>query len=240
MMSFRSLSLLLVAACTLPTAVHSHWQATEDCTKGSTTADVSTADSAAATYPATSTPPGGYSASSKTYSYSGKTVSTPSSAPADYSASSAAVPAIPIATEPSTTPPGDTSTTSTDSGTSTVTGGGSTGYATYHSYSADQSTSTIACSDGANGLQAKGYSTLAGLYPNVAATSFISWNSDKCGSCWRLTNPQTGNSVSITAIDACGPVGGYDTHFDLAQPAFAALGGTGIAAGHLVVEYSAC
>jgi len=117
---------------------------------------------------------------------------------------------------------------------------GETAYVTYHDYSADESTSTVACSDGANGLQAKGYYTLQGLYPNVGAASFIKWNSPQCGTCWTLTNPQTGNSVSITAIDACGPVGGYAAHFDIAPEAFAALGGDGIAAGHLVVEYSQC
>jgi hypothetical protein len=114
------------------------------------------------------------------------------------------------------------------------------GYATYHSYAATESMSTVSCSDGSNGMITKGYSTLAGLYPNVCAASFITWNSPQCGTCWTITNPQTSKSVSVTAIDGCGSVPGYSAHFDLAPEAFTALGGTGVADGHLVVTYSQC
>jgi len=113
-------------------------------------------------------------------------------------------------------------------------------YVTYHTYDPLQSMSTVSCSDGSNGMIAKGYSTLQALYPNVAAASFITWNSPECGGCWTLSNPQNGNTVSVTVIDGCGSVPGYSAHFDLAPEAFAALGGSGVADGHLQATYSKC
>jgi len=126
-------------------------------------------------------------------------------------------------------------------GASAASAAGPYGYVTYHSYESSQSMSTVACSDGSNGMISKGYSDMSSLYPHVGAASFISWNSPQCGSCWTLTNPATGASVSITVLDACGSTGGYTAHFDIPPEAFQALGGAqGQADGHVVVSYSQC
>ena len=48
-----------------------------------------------------------------------------------------------------------------------------------------QSLSTVACSDGKNGLLTKNYNTFQDLpsYPNIGASSVIAgWNSPNCGS----------------------------------------------------------
>jgi len=114
------------------------------------------------------------------------------------------------------------------------------GYVSYHSYDASQSMSTVSCSDGSNGMIAKGYSDMSSLYPYVGAASFITWNSVECGGCWTLSNIATGNSVNVHVIDGCGSVGGYTAHFDVAPEAFQALGGSGTADGHVEVTYSKC
>jgi hypothetical protein len=61
-----------------------------------------------------------------------------------------------------------------------------------------QSLSTVACSDGPNGLMTRGYSTFGSLpnYPNVAgAPAVTGWNSPGCGTCWVVTYTDTkGNS----------------------------------------------
>ncbi|TPX72643.1 hypothetical protein SpCBS45565_g00403 [Spizellomyces sp. 'palustris'] len=115
---------------------------------------------------------------------------------------------------------------------------GQTAYATYHMYSADQSTSTVACSDGANGLQQKGHNNLSKLYPYVMAASFIQWNNPQCGQCIRVTNVASGKSVQMTVIDGCGPIAGYNTHFDMAPEAFNEIdNGAGYRDGHMVVTY---
>lgn len=144
------------------------------------------------------------------------------------------------AAQPAAAPQSSTTSSSTTSTTSGQTGVGPYAIATYHEYQASESMSTVACSDGSNGMIAKGHSTLQGLYPDVGAANFISWNSPQCGACWRLTSQQTGQSVSITVIDGCGSVGGYSAHFDIAPEAFAQLGGSGVADGHVIVSYSQC
>lgn len=48
-----------------------------------------------------------------------------------------------------------------------------------------QSLSTVACSNGANGLQTKGYNVFDDLptFPNIGGSSVVaSWNSPNCGS----------------------------------------------------------
>jgi len=109
----------------------------------------------------------------------------------------------------------------------------SAAYCTYHLYNAGDSLTTVACSDGANGIMTKfGYSTLSPMYPYVTAFSGATWNSPNCGRCVKVTSSR-GNSVYLTVIDQCGgPPGGYDAHFDIAPPAFRELfGDAGVNAG---------
>ncbi|KAH9853378.1 Cerato-platanin [Lenzites betulinus] len=59
-----------------------------------------------------------------------------------------------------------------------------------------------ACSDGANGLQTKGFTTAGSLpsFPNVGGAAAVGgWNSPACGSCWQLT--YNGRSINVLAID---------------------------------------
>jgi len=103
----------------------------------------------------------------------------------------------------------------------------STSYCTYHEYSAGDSLTTVACSDGSNGLITRtGYQSISPLFPYVAAYSGATWNSPSCGDCIQLTDTKSGNTIHITVIDQCGsPPGGFDAHFDIAQPAFDTLFG---------------
>ncbi|KAK2462203.1 hypothetical protein APHAL10511_005791 [Amanita phalloides] len=71
------------------------------------------------------------------------------------------------------------------------------------------SLNNVACSDGANGLVTRGYSTFDSLpgFPYIgAAYAVTGWNSSACGSCWSLTynNGQTSKNIYITAIDRAG------------------------------------
>ncbi|CAF1558914.1 unnamed protein product, partial [Didymodactylos carnosus] len=115
------------------------------------------------------------------------------------------------------------------------------GYATYHLYSSDTPLTSVACSDGLNGLISKyGYNSVAPLYPYVMAMSGVSWNSPQCGTCWKITNEATGTSVNIAVIDGAGSVDGYGAHFDISPDAFNQLdsgSGAGMAAGHMIVQY---
>ncbi|KAG1786613.1 Cerato-platanin [Suillus plorans] len=91
------------------------------------------------------------------------------------------------------------------------------------------SLSNVACSNGANGLLTKGFTTLGSLpsFPNVGGVPNVTWNSPLCGSCWELQYTTTGisESIYITAIDA-----GFT--FDLSLPAFDELtANTGVPAG---------
>ncbi|KAG2071356.1 snodprot1 [Suillus decipiens] len=91
------------------------------------------------------------------------------------------------------------------------------------------SLSKVACSDGANGLLTKGYTTFGSLpsFPNIGGIPYITWNSPLCGTCWNLqyTTPTgTQESIYITAIDAA------DT-FNLSEEAFVDLTDTSVAAG---------
>ena len=67
---------------------------------------------------------------------------------------------------------------------------------------ASTSLATVACSDGANGLLTKGFSTFGSLphFPNIGGAAAIAgWNSASCGTCWQLT--YSGNSINVLAID---------------------------------------
>ncbi|KAI9430211.1 Cerato-platanin [Lactarius psammicola] len=67
------------------------------------------------------------------------------------------------------------------------------------------SLSTVACSNGANGLLTRGYTTFGSLpsFPNIGAAQAVAgWNSPACGSCWQVS--YKGKSLYITAIDVAG------------------------------------
>ncbi|KAI0692229.1 immunomodulatory protein [Cytidiella melzeri] len=67
---------------------------------------------------------------------------------------------------------------------------------------AGASLDTVACSDGANGLITKGYSTFGSLpvFPNIGGAPAVGgWNSAACGSCWQIT--YDGKSINVLAID---------------------------------------
>ena len=82
---------------------------------------------------------------------------------------------------------------------------------------ADASLSGVACSDGANGLLTKGYTTFGSLpSPFIGGSQFVpNWNSEACGSCWKLTYED--KSIFVIAVDTAG-VG-----FNIAKSAFDAL-----------------
>ncbi|KAH9057696.1 Cerato-platanin [Lactarius vividus] len=64
------------------------------------------------------------------------------------------------------------------------------------------SLSTVTCSDGANGLLTKGFTTFGSLpsFPNIGAAQVVEgWNSSACGTCWQIT--YVGKSINVTAID---------------------------------------
>ncbi|KAI9437791.1 Cerato-platanin, partial [Lactarius psammicola] len=64
------------------------------------------------------------------------------------------------------------------------------------------SLSTVTCSDGANGLLTKGFTTFGSLpsFPNIGAAQVVGgWNSPACGTCWKIS--YGGNSINVTVID---------------------------------------
>ena len=81
-----------------------------------------------------------------------------------------------------------------------------------------QSLSTVACSDGPNGLLTKGFTTFGSLpqFPNIGGAAAVAgWNSAQCGSCWQLT--YNGKSINVLAIDHA------DSGFNLALGAMNTL-----------------
>lgn len=64
------------------------------------------------------------------------------------------------------------------------------------------SLSSVACSDGTNGLETKGYTTLGSLptFPNVGGVySVTGYNSVACGTCYNVTYGS--KTVTILAVD---------------------------------------
>ena len=64
------------------------------------------------------------------------------------------------------------------------------------------SLSTVACSDGANGLLTKGFTTFGSLpsFPNIGAAQAVGgWNSTACGTCWQISFG--GKSINAIAVD---------------------------------------
>lgn len=90
----------------------------------------------------------------------------------------------------------------------------------------------VACSDGANGLLTKGFTTLSSLpsFPYIGGTHAVAgWNSPNCGTCWAVT--YQGTTINVLAVDTAG-VG-----FNLALEAMDALtGGNGVALGKVSAE----
>ncbi|OJA17198.1 hypothetical protein AZE42_00171 [Rhizopogon vesiculosus] len=105
-------------------------------------------------------------------------------------------------------------------------------YVTYdYTYSnSDGSLNNVACSNGANGLLSKGYTTFGSLpsFPYLGGVPGASWNSTLCGSCWAVKYAMpngTQNTIYITAVDLAAT-------FNLSPEAFGNLtDGTGFAAG---------
>ncbi|KAF8437630.1 Cerato-platanin-domain-containing protein [Boletus edulis BED1] len=94
------------------------------------------------------------------------------------------------------------------------------------------SLSAVACSNGANGLLTKGYTTLGSLptYPNLGgAYTVTGWNSPECGTCYNIT--YGGKSLIVTAVDVA------EEGFNLSEEAMNVLtGGLAIELGRVNVE----
>ncbi|OAX40940.1 Cerato-platanin [Rhizopogon vinicolor AM-OR11-026] len=105
-------------------------------------------------------------------------------------------------------------------------------YVTYdYTYgNSDGSLNNVACSNGANGLLSKGYTTFGSLpsFPYLGGVPGASWNSTLCGSCWAVKYAMpngTQNTIYITAVDLAAT-------FNLSPEAFGNLtDGTGFAPG---------
>ncbi|KAG2352082.1 Cerato-platanin [Suillus spraguei] len=97
------------------------------------------------------------------------------------------------------------------------------------------SLNTVSCSDGANGLLTKGYTTFSSIpsFPNVGGIPGATWNSPLCGTCWSLQYTTPGGvqtTVNITAIDNA-----YT--FNVSPQTFNRLNnGTGLVAGTLAAQ----
>jgi hypothetical protein len=69
----------------------------------------------------------------------------------------------------------------------------------------NNSLATVSCSDGANGLLTKGFTTFGSLptFPNIGGAQAVEgYNSSNCGTCWALTFGDTtvnGTLIPITA-----------------------------------------
>ncbi|KAF9821673.1 hypothetical protein IEO21_00519 [Rhodonia placenta] len=66
-----------------------------------------------------------------------------------------------------------------------------------------QSLNTVACSDGPNGLESKGYTTFNSLpdFPYIGGAAAVGgWDSAECGTCWALT--YDGITINVLAIDS--------------------------------------
>ncbi|KAG2129130.1 Cerato-platanin [Suillus clintonianus] len=117
------------------------------------------------------------------------------------------------------------------------------GYVTYDFvYSnASASLATVSCSNGANGLLTRGYTTFGSIpsFPNIGAIPGATWNSDLCGTCWsvKYTAPDgVQTTIFITAIDAA-------TTYNFSPRTFYELTGLGygkVAAGVTRVPASNC
>ena len=98
---------------------------------------------------------------------------------------------------------------------------------------ADLSLSQFACSNGANGLETKGYTTLRSLptFPNVGGVYAIGgWNSSSCGTCYAVT--YNGVTVNILGVDRS------TTGFTVSKEAMDTLtGGNAVEFGRIDVSF---
>mmetsp|Transcript_4822 Transcript_4822/g.6577 ORF Transcript_4822/g.6577 Transcript_4822/m.6577 type:complete len:122 (-) Transcript_4822:257-622(-) len=107
-------------------------------------------------------------------------------------------------------------------------------------YFEKQPLTQVSCSDGLNGLMTKwGYSTIQPMWPYVAATSNLQWNSPVCGTCYAVSSEATGKTIYITTIDKVAHPGpNNELHFDLSWPAFyELLGDAGYQAGSAFAKF---
>jgi hypothetical protein len=77
-----------------------------------------------------------------------------------------------------------------------------------------QSTLTLACSDGVNGLYTKGYHTLGSIprFPFVGAAPTIpGWNSPNCGKCYKVYSKAGGvaRTIFVTGVDSSRSSGNF-------------------------------
>ncbi|KAF9265880.1 cerato-platanin-related secreted protein [Marasmius fiardii PR-910] len=100
----------------------------------------------------------------------------------------------------------------------------------------DGSLTTVACSNGPNGLITRGFTTFGSLpnFPNIGAAQAVTgFNSPACGTCWEVTYTNAAGvkkSLNITAIDVAG------SGFNVAQAAMDTLtGGHAVEFGRVVV-----
>lgn len=92
-------------------------------------------------------------------------------------------------------------------------------FVTYHEYQPSTPITTLACSDGKNGLLNWNYTTLAPLYPYVTSWQSIVWNSPNCGICLNMTYQK--KSIFVTVVDGCGKYKDSTAeHFDMGPDAF--------------------
>ena len=69
------------------------------------------------------------------------------------------------------------------------------------------SLTTVACSDGSNGLIPRGYTTFGSLpkFPHIGGAYVVEgWNSASCGTCWALTYTNArgeSTTINVLAID---------------------------------------
>lgn len=98
-----------------------------------------------------------------------------------------------------------------------------TAIVTYHLYQKFDSLTTVACSDGANGIMSWGYKDISNMFPYVTAWQPASWNSPQCGSCAKIT--WKGKFIYVTVIDQCGVINKAYSHFDMSRESFTMLFG---------------
>ena len=93
---------------------------------------------------------------------------------------------------------------------------------------ASQSLATVSCSDGANGLLTKGFTTFGSLpsFPFIGGAAAVAgFNSAACGTCWSLTFK--GTTINVLAID-------HSTGFNIAEEAMNNLtNGNAVAFGRI-------
>ncbi|KAJ5113147.1 hypothetical protein N7456_001681 [Penicillium angulare] len=99
------------------------------------------------------------------------------------------------------------------------------------------SLNVVACSNGNNGLESNGYSTLGSLptFPLIGASPTVDgWNSPNCGKCYELRYQSGGvdRTIHVLAVDACA------RGFDLSLEAMNRLtDGQGVRLGRVDATY---